>query len=540
MFSAPAGAASKRTCRSGETVFVKDGVRVFEAGREDDAWYACGPRTVKPWRLWSVQPAYGRFEVIAKIGDKVVFEGDGWGEGGGERTFLGWFDAGTSEVRRGELAGGVSNQPYEVALAADGSLGVLVGSEDGELALRVGYLGMTRARGRLRDELVLATPGARVPGTLAFEDGDRSLGWALQDGSARRVPVTAEAVTCTSGTTLVEGGGARVFEVFPNQRTSRGFQADVLAACARGETVPRRLAVADVHEQRHWAVSLARAGDRTAFQAGGVGVGVLDAATGAVGFTRPHEVTSVEDVAVADTGEVVFTGTASGSGATSRFVGRLTTGGWERLATLGGADTVDGSFTVAGGRVRWQVKDGLPQSVPLAGETAIDCASGTALLDRDGLRVFEVLPAASDDARLLACFGGAPVELLRAPRDGSWVVTELTREHGRVALHVAADAHLDWDHVLSVDAAGHVRLARSDNDSLWAPSLRDATIADDGRVAIAVKGSRRWWIVAFPRGRQRVVARPRDGVRVGSLAFSADGARVTWSDRRGRPHHART
>lgn len=540
MFSAPAGAASKRTCRSGETVFAKDGVRVFEAGRADDAWYACGPRTVKPRRLWSVQPAYGRFEVIAKIGDKVIFEGDGWGEGGGEETFLGWFDARTSEVRLGELAGGVSNQPYEVALAADGGLGALVGSEDGEFALRVGYLGLARARGKLLDELVLATPGARVPGTLAFADGDRSLGWTLQDGSARRVPVTAEAMTCTSGTTLLEGGGARVFEVFPDQRTSRGFQADVLAACARGDAVPRRLAVADVHDQRHWDVSLARAGDRTAFQAGWVGVGVLDAATGDVRFVRPRDVTSVKDVGVADTGEVVFTGTASGGGATSRFVGRLTTTGWKRLATLGGVDTVDGSFVVADGRVRWRVKDGLPQSAPLAGETAIECTAGTALVERDGLRVFEVLPAGTDDARLLACFGGAPVELLRAPRDGSWVVTELAREHGRVALHVAADAHLDWDHVLSFDAAGHVWRAKSDNDSLWAPSLRDAAIADDGRVAIAVKGSTRWWIVAFPRGRQRIVARPRDGVRVGSLAFSADGSRVTWHDRRGRPHHART
>ena len=532
----PAGAAGKRTCRSGTTVFEKDGVRVFEAGREDEAWFACGPTTATPRRLWSVPRAYGRFEVTAKLGEKVVFEGDGWGEGGGESTFMGWFDARTSEVRLGELAGGVSNQPYEVALAADGSLGVLVGSEDGEEGLRIGYLGRSGTRGKLRHELVLATPGPRMPGSLAFADGDRALTWALQDGSVRTVPVTAEAVTCTSGTTLAEGGGARIFEVFPRKKTQRGFQQDVLAACARGATTPKQLAVSDVVDQRHWdAIAFSRAGERTAFQLGWNGIGVLDAASGTVRFMRPRDVGAVNGVAVAASGEVLFVGLESATSVTSAFVARLTdtAPGWERLASLGGAQPVPGSFAVADGRVRWQVKDGFAQSAPLAGETAITCASGTALIDRDGLRVFELLPAGTNDARLLACSGGEPVTLRTGPRDGNWRVAELARERGRVALHVDADGHADWDYVLSFGAAGGLFATTSSNGSLWPPAIGDVAIADDGRVAVAVKGRKRWRIAVFDQ-RERTLARPRDGVEAGSLAFRAGGRRVVWRNRAGQ------
>lgn len=537
LFSGSAQAAGTRTCRSGTTVYEKDGVRVFEAGRSDEAWYACGPTTVRPRRLWSVAPAYGRFRVTTKIGEMVIFEGDGWGEGGGENTFVGWFDARTSEVRLGELAGGVSNEPYEVALAADGGLGLVVGYEDALAGLRIGYLGMSGARGKLRRELVLATPGPRTHGTLAFADGDRALTWKLHDGTTRSVPLTAEPVTCTAGTTLVEGGGARVFEVFPLEKTRRGFQKDVLAACARGATTPQRLAVSDVYDQQHWdTVVLGRSGERTRFQVGWDGIGVLDGASGTVGFTRPRDVGRVKAVAVADSGEVVFAGQLATASATSTFVARLDgfTGGWERLASLGGADPVPGSLAVEDGRVRWRVEDGLEQSTSLAGETASGCASGTALIARDGLRVFEVLPAGTGGARLLACFGGEPLPLLDGPRDANWLVTELAREGGRVVLHAAADAHADWDHVLTVGPDG-VRVTRSGNDSVFPPAVRDVALARDGRVALAVRGERRWRVIVYG-ARERTVARTRGGVRAGSLRFA--GRRVVWRDWGGRAHSA--
>lgn len=541
---AAAEAAKPPTCRSGTTVYEQGGVRVFLDDRDDERWYACGPSTDKPRLLWSVQPPYGAFEVTTRIGDKLIFEGEGWGEGGGENTSVGWFDARTSEVRLGELAGGVSNKPYEVVVAADGSLGLVVGAEEAEFALRVGYLARSSTPGALQPELVLATPGrGRVKGSLAFADADRTLTWALDDGGARRLPVTGEAVTCTSGTTLVEAGGTRVFEVLPARKTARGFQADVLAACPPGATTPRELAVSDVYDQDHWDVlASGRTGERVAFRVGWSGIGLVDGTTGEVRFVEPRNITGVKDVAVSAAGEVVFTGMETIDGHTSKFVARLTNPtatsfrGWERLATLGGEDTETGSFAVTeDARVIWRVEDGLPQSIPLAGETVAGCGSGTTLIERDGLRVAEWLPARARHAQLLACVPGAvtPVPLLRGPRHASWAVTEVSRKGGRVAVYAASEGHLDWDHVVGF-AAGWARAFEVDGERLSARSIRDAAVRLDGRVAVAVRSSKRWRVSLLRNGRERVLARPRDGLRVGSLWFTADSRQVQWRNRAGR------
>ncbi|MDA0180080.1 hypothetical protein OJ997_07215 [Solirubrobacter phytolaccae] len=537
VFSGSAEAAVNRTCASGTTVYEKDGVRVFEAGRSDDSWFACGPTSTRPSLLWTVSPAYGHFAVTARIGDKLVFEGDGWGEGGGENTFVGWFDARTSEVRRGELAGGVSNTPYEVTVAADGSLGLVVGFDE-EASLRVGHLKLSSTPGALQRELVLATPGARVPGSLAFADGDRALTWRLQDGTTRSVPTSGEAVTCTSGTTIAEAGGARVFEVFPNRKTDRGFQADVLAACARGATKPRELGVSDVYDQQLWgALALSRAGDWTAFATGLSGLVVLDGTTGQVRFVEPRGVSFLQDVAISAAGEVVFIARESWTGGTGSFVFRVTDRASERLATPGG-ETVPGSLAVTGdGRATWQIKDGLAQSTPLAGEAAVTCGAGTALIDRDGLRVFELMLKGGKHTRLYVCPPGAatPVLLRTGPRRAGWEVAEFGRERGRVALYLGAETHFDDDYLVSISAAG-VRAASLGQTYSWG-YIRGVAVAPDGRIGVAHRRGSRWRVTLFDRGRpgrlkrERTLARPRDGVRPGTLAFS--GRRLVWRSRAG-------
>lgn len=536
IFVHSAQASKPPTCRSGETVYAQDGVRVLLDDRSDHVWYACGPSTTRPRRLWLVQPPYGTFAVTGRVGDKLVFEGDLWGEGGGEDTYVGWFDVRTSEVRVGQLAGSISNDLVDVVVDARGNVGVAVAFAESGVE-RIGYLGRSSRPGELQRELVLGTPGGPyVKGSLAFADRDGTLTW--QDQEPRRAPVTGEAVTCTSGTTLAAGGGARVFEVLPAQPTETGFQADVLAACPRGATVPRELAVANVSSQAFWSgAQLQRAGTWVAFQAGYTGIGVLDEATGAVRFVQPRGVDNVRGVAVAAGGEVVFHGMRNESSAVQTFVARLTgptaTGyrGWERLATVGGDFVADDSFAVtADGRVSWQVKDGLAQSVPLAGETTIGCGVGTTLIDHDGLRVFELLRAGGKDARLMACVAGQVVPLLKAPRHGSWEVHELARADGRIALIAYADGHLAQRRVVSFGTEpGSAR-----SFAVGHAFIRDAAVAADGRVATAVRLGKTWRISVG----SRVVARTRDGLRRGSLRFSTDGHRVEWRNRHGKLRRA--
>jgi hypothetical protein len=447
--------------------------------------------------------------VLGRRAGKVLFVSAFSGEGGGEDTRVGWFDG--RIARSGALAGGVSNEVRDVVVSKAGGVGVVASLEADE-GTRVGYLAPGR-RG-LRDELGLATVGGRYPrGSLAF-DGD-ALTWRTADGGSRTVPLTGEPVACTSGTTLLEHAGTRVFEVLPDRRAPRGLQADVLAACGPGERAPRELARSELHDQAHWTIrSVKRAGARAVFLAGSSGVGLFDGPV--LTFTRLAPA-AVFDVAVGATGPAVFAGNVDG-----RELVALVSG--EPLATLGGGVTPGSLAVTDDGRVSWRTARGVGQSVPLAGETALTCASGTTLLDRDGVRVFE---RSAGDATLYGCAPGlpAPAELRRG---GGWTVLELAREHGFVALYAAGRT----DAVVAFGPGG-VRVGTPGPSAAYA-GIRDAAIAPDGRVALALRAGGRWTVTAFtPAGRERVLARPRDGVTPGSLGF--DGRRVTWRSGAGAP-----
>ena len=425
----PAEAAKKKhTCRSGSTIYKHNGVRVFEDGGFNGAWFACGPRSRRPTPLYSSEASYGQLSVFGRDGEKVLFVAEFSGEGGGEDTTVGYFDARTSTARSGDLAGGGSNVVRDLVVAPDGGIGVVSGVyEDSDAGVTVGYLAPSARK--LRDELVLSLAGkGYVERSLAFASG--SLTWRAGE-QTRSAPLAGETITCTSGTTLIESDGARVFEVFPRRKTDRGFQADVLAGCDAGSATPRELAVADVHDQWYWEPrALKRAGSRVAFLAGYRGIGLLDGGT--VRFATLDGLGGLDDVAVGPTGDVVFAGLSGEGGFSQRMIARWTGGKWERLAAQGG-DLVDDSLAVGDdGRVTWQTKDGFAQAVPLAGETTIDCQAGTTLLDRDGWRVFEVMPAGGADIRLYGCAPGiAPVQLATASRTGSWKAVVLAREQRR-------------------------------------------------------------------------------------------------------------
>src|SRR4051794_9997701 len=213
--------AASRSCTSGRTVFKHGSVRVFLAGGQEDVWYACG-RSRRPVELYRTPGGLGDFRVHGLVGTRVLFEGAFSGEGGGQDTLIGWFDAKTSQAHSGELAGAVSNEVRDVVVAPDGGVGVVAALED-EHGLRVGYL--APGKRALRGELGLSTAPGYVDGSLAFAGS--ALTWRAA-GQARTVVLGGEAVTCTSGTTLAETDGARLFEVLPARRTERGFQADVL------------------------------------------------------------------------------------------------------------------------------------------------------------------------------------------------------------------------------------------------------------------------------------------------------------------------
>lgn len=541
-FATSADATAKRTCRSGTTVYKHAGVRVFQELRHNqDWWYACGPRSRRPLLLYGAPGGLGDFLIAGRTGDKLLFVTQFSGEGGGQDTEVGWFDGRTSQARTGELAGSVTNDVLDVVATKDGSVGVVAELEE-HVGTRIGYLTPSKRKGELTDELALATAGGRyVKHSLAFADGGRSLTWKLDGGVTRSAPVTGEAVTCMSGTTLLEADGARVFEVLPRRRTQRGFQADVLAACDRGATVPRELGQTDVYDQVHWAVrSVKRAGTRVAFMAGYAGIGLIDG--GAVRFGEPKDIPNVQEVAVGSAGQVVFAGVPQEGGlGGQRLIARMAPdlSSWDRLATQGG-DLVDGSLAVGDdGRVTWQLKAGPAQSTPLAGETVSDCTTGTTLIDKDGLRVSELLLAGADDARLLACVPGAstPTQLLEGPRNASWNVVELARENGRVAVFAGIRSGGPGELVISFDAAG--ARAGTANASVAYGSIRDVALATDGRVAVALHSGRKWRVTAFALAgagalkTERTIAKPSDGVKAGTLAFSADGTRLTWQSRAG-------
>ena len=355
---------TKRTCRSGSTVYKHDGVRVFEDGGFDGEWFACGPRSRRPTPLYSSEASYGGLSVVGQSAGKTLFVAEFSGEGGGEQTTVGWFDARTSRARSGDLAGDVSNDVRELVVAPDGGIGVVEAeATDYDGGIRVGYLAPSPRKGELRDELVLsAAGGPYVKRSLAFADGGRSLSWRLADGRTRSVPLAGEAVTCTSGTTLVESGGARVFEVFPRRKTERGFQADVLAACDRGATTPRELGVTDVYDQQQWiARSVRRSGSRVAFLAGYTRHrddrrrrrhGALRRAEGP--SSRSSESRS------APPGRRCSPARAHEDGQIAQpMIARLTGGGLGRARDPGRRRLVDGSLAVGDDAlVTWQTKDG--------------------------------------------------------------------------------------------------------------------------------------------------------------------------------------
>jgi hypothetical protein len=87
--------------------------------------------------------------------------------------------------------------------------------------------------------------------------------------------------------------------------------------------------------------------------------------------------------------------------------------------------------------------------------------------------------------------------------------------------------------------AGSVRRGALGDSAAYA-EVRDAAVAGDERVGVAVRSLGTWRIGYFAPGtpatlrRERRLATPKDGLRPGSLAFAADGARLEWRSRTGR------
>ena len=550
VFAPAAEAAETRACRSGSTIYKRDGVRVFtDSRRYEDYWYACGPRSRRPTRLYAAEAGYAGLSVTSRSGDRVLFEAAFSGEGGGEDRTLGWFDLRTLEARSGELAGAVSNDVRDVVVAAGGAIGVVAAFE-GDHGVRVGYLAAGARKPALTDEFVLSMAGGRyVKGSLAFADSERSLTWRLESGEARSVPVAGEKVACTSGTTVAESDGVRVFEVLPRRKTERGFQADILAACARGATTPRELAISDVYDQDHWERrALKRAGSRTAFVVNDGGVGMIDGASGEVRF-EPQAANSLSDVALGVDGPLVVAAPTVQGGKENADILRLSAEGATSFARpvmlAQGGQLADGSLAVGDdGLVTWQTKDGATRSTPLAGVTTVDCRSGMALLAKNGLRVFHVLPAGAADTRLYACPPGAaaPVELAGVS-GAQWKVYELQREDGRFALWLTDDDKAL--RVVSFTATPGSARAGAPRELPWYWDREDVAIAPDGRVAFAHRYGRKWRVSVLALAgaaalqTERLIATPKDGVKSGSLAFSADGTRVTWRNRAGARRSAR-
>ena len=466
------------------------------------------PQSRRPVELYRTPGGLGNFRIHGASGARVLFEGSFSGEGGGEDTTIGWFDGKTSQARSGQLAGSVSNEVRDVVVAPDGGVGVVAALED-EHGIRVGYL--APGKRALRGEFGLSMAPGYEAHSLAFSGA--ALTWKAA-GVARTVALTGEAVTCASGTTLVESEGARVFEVLPARKTTRGFQADVLAACARGATVPRELGVTDLYDQQDWELQTVKPfGARVAFIVAERGVGALDG--GEVRFALADDV--VQDVAVGADGTVAF--------AAPGIVARLTATGWDRMAELGGTLAND-SLAVADGLLRWRTTDGVAHSTPLSGETPIDCAVEPTLLSRGGIRVFEHLPPSGGDVQLYGCVGGAPVLLLTGPRNSSWKVVGLGVKNGSAAV-IASGVRGN-----RLIAFGATPLQVVTPKASLAFGVRNVAFAPDGRVALVMHAGRKWTISAMTGGRERTLTHPKDGVRRGSLTF--DGKRVTWHNLAGK------
>ncbi|MDA0173768.1 hypothetical protein OJ998_32000 [Solirubrobacter taibaiensis] len=446
-----ASAAQARTCRDGKTVYRQAGVRVFSHG---GGFWACGKATRRPVHLASYTGPYGSFKVLGRRSGKVIFVFEFSGEGGGEDTSVGWFDG--KRARGGQLAGHVSNDVLDVVVASDGGMGV-ISSLGEDAGVRVGYLAPGRG------ELVLATiDGRYAPRSLTFTTG--GLRWRA-DGQTRTVPLTGEPLSCTAGTTLLEHEGARLFEVFKGDR-------DRLAACLPADTTPRILASTSVRDQDPWTLdSVKRAGSRVAFLANDR-IGLLDGPT--ISVMRPPGYDELDDVALATVGPPVF----ASQGHVLRLDGTS-------IASLGGVIEPGTLALTDDGRVTWRNADGRAQNVPLAGEPTLTCTSGTTLLDKDGLRVFEVH---TDATRLYGCTPGLPEPALLLAQGAGERVVELTRQHGLIALYVVSRR---GDRVIVLGPAG-VRV-KAPRESLAYAELRDVTIAPDG-------------------------------------------SRISWRDRKGRPH----
>ena len=284
--------------------------------------------------------------------------------------------------------------------------------------------------------------------------------------------------------------------------------------CLPGDATPRILASTAVRDQDPWTLdSVKRAGSRVVFLANDR-IGLLDGPT--IQVVRPPGFDELDDVALATAGPPVF----ASRGHVLRLDGTV-------IASLGGAIEPGTLALGDDGRVTWRNADGRAQNVPLAGEPTLACTSGTTLLDTHGLRVFEGVIA--DVIHLFGCAPGVatPLALWRGGRGGK--VFELAREHGLVAVY-AADSTRDGVFVFGERLVLHGRPGPSQAYA----SIRDAALAPDGRVALALRDGRRWRITAFTAaGRERVLARPRDGVTRGSLAIG--GTRVTWTNDEFRP-----
>ncbi|MDA0173767.1 hypothetical protein OJ998_31995 [Solirubrobacter taibaiensis] len=478
VFGLLASAAEARTCRDGTTVYREAGFRVFKAG---PAWYGCGKDTKSPVRLYTAE-GEDEFRVLGRRAGRLLFVDNFNPEGGGDIATVGWFDG--RRIGLGELAGGSYNKVLDVVVAPDGGMGVAVETNDHDSGTRVGYVRPHRSEARPL-ELALAVISGYAKGSVTFTDGGGALTWRHADGRVgRSVPLTGEPVTCTSGTTVAENAGTRVFEVLPDRKQpGSASQADVLAVCEPGATTPRELESHGVDGQNHFALrSLARAGSRVAFVAGNRSVGLLDGP--ALDFKSLPDFFELHEIAMGDAGEPVLAGQLkAGGNVIARYSG-------EAFAAIGG-DLAQGSLALTGDRVTWRTTQGYAQSAPLAGETTLDCGSGTTIFDAGGVRVFVVLDRVT---RELGCALGAsePVEL----RGAIWRLNELAR--GR--------------------------------------RLRGVAITPDGTVALAAKIGTRWVFSVLGR-KEQVLATRTDGFAVGSL--SIDGERVRWRNRAGGVRSAR-
>lgn len=195
-----AGAAKRTTCKSGSTLYKKQGVRIFETLRVEQGVqitrvFACRPKSSTPSRLYtSSGTTTTEFKKAEREGTQIVFWIDDFADEGGS-SVVGTFATRTGRVRVAYLDQEDYGRPEGLSVAADGRVAISTGTPvygvsenppDGSEAISV--LAPATKAGVLRQpKRVAVVEGGIKPETLRIDAS--TVTWttaAGQPGSAPR------------------------------------------------------------------------------------------------------------------------------------------------------------------------------------------------------------------------------------------------------------------------------------------------------------------------------------------------------------------